>query len=217
MNGNGCCLEVGPHRFVTNPMNGSLDPSEQFAIDWIKVDARGHAYTGDGKKPEQWLDYGVELLAVAPGTVVEVVRDLPDEPPGKSPENLTIPQIAGNRVILDLGYCRYVMYAHLVPNSIPVHVGDYVRQGEKIGLLGNSGNTDAPHLHFQVMDRPSSLDAKSLPFVFDSMQLQGRINMNLDELDNTLIHKASDLHIESSGNKVLTGAMPLSRDITSFK
>jgi hypothetical protein len=217
VNGNGCCLEIGPHRFVTNSMNGTLDPSEQFAIDWIKVDAKGHAYTGDGKKPEQWLGYGVELVAVAPGTVVEVVRDLPNEPPGKSPDNLTIPQIAGNRVILDLGYGRYVMYAHLVPNSIPVHVGDYVRQGEKIGLLGNSGNTDAPHLHFQVMDRPSSLDATSLPFVFDAMQLQGRINMNLDDLDNTVIHKAADVPINSMEDKTLTRTMPLSLDITSFK
>ena len=41
VDGNGCCLEVGPHRFVTNPMNGTLDPSEQFAIDWIKIDASG--------------------------------------------------------------------------------------------------------------------------------------------------------------------------------
>ena len=214
---NGCCLEIGPHRFVTNPMNGTLDPSEGFAIDWIKVDAQGHAYTGDGKKPEQWLDYGVDVLAVAPGTVVEVMRDLPNEPPGKTPDDLTIAQIAGNRVILDLGYGRYVMYAHLVPNSILVHVGDYVRQGEKIGLLGNSGNTDAPHLHFQVMDRPSSLDATSLPFVFDSMQLQGRIKMNLDELDNAIIHKASDLPIETMGDKALTRSMPLSLDIVSFK
>jgi Peptidase family M23 len=214
---NGCCLEIGPHRFVTNPMNGTLDPSEGFAIDWIKVDAQGHAYTGDGKKPEQWLDYGVELLAVAPGTVVEVVRDLPDEPPGKTPDDLTIAQFAGNRVILDLGSGRYVMYAHLVPSSIPVHVGDYVRQGEKIGLLGNSGNTDAPHLHFQVMDRPSSLDATSLPFVFDTMQLQGRINMNLDVLDNTVVHKGSDLPIDHTGNKALTRSMPLSLDIVSFK
>src|SRR5689334_15792389 len=29
VNGNGCCLEIGPHRFVTNPMNGTLDPSEK--------------------------------------------------------------------------------------------------------------------------------------------------------------------------------------------
>ena len=44
VNGNGCCLEIGPHRFVTNSMNGTLDPSETFAIDWVQVDAHGLAY-----------------------------------------------------------------------------------------------------------------------------------------------------------------------------
>jgi hypothetical protein len=56
-----------------------------------------------------------------------------------------------------------------------------------------------------------------LPFVFDSMQLQGRINMNLDELDNTIIHKASDLPIDHAGDKALARSMPLSLDIVSFK
>jgi hypothetical protein len=38
VNGSGCCLEIGPHRFVTNPINGTLDPSETFAIDWVQID-----------------------------------------------------------------------------------------------------------------------------------------------------------------------------------
>jgi hypothetical protein len=67
VNGNGCCLEVGPHRFVLNAMNGTLDPSEGFAIDWIKVDRDGKAFRTDGKKSEDWLCYGVDVLAVAPG------------------------------------------------------------------------------------------------------------------------------------------------------
>ena len=41
--------------------------------------------------------------------------------------------------------------------------------------------------------------------------------MNLDDLDNTMIHKASELPINSMGDKRLTRTMPLSLDITSFK
>ncbi len=181
---NGCCLEIGPHRFVTNPMNGTLDPSEQFAIDWIKIDSQGKAFRGDGKKPEQWLCYGTELLAVADGTVVEVMRDLPDEPPGKAPSNLTVPQIAGNHVLLDLGKGRYAMYAHMAPHSVTVQVGDRVKAGDRLGLLGNSGNTTGPHLHFQISDRPSILDATSLPFVLNRMVLQNRTSANLDDIEN---------------------------------
>ena len=164
VNGNGCCLEIGPHRFVTNPMNGTLDPSETFAIDWVQVDAHGLAYRTDGKKPEDWIGYGAEILAVAPGTVVEVVRDLPDVTPGVNPKGLTIAQTAGNRVIIDMGSGYYAMYAHLAPGSVQLHVGDYVRQGQKLGLLGTTGNSSAPHLHFQLMDRPSSLDGTTPHF-----------------------------------------------------
>jgi hypothetical protein len=52
VNANGCCVEIGPHRFVTNPVNGTLQPSEQFAIDWIKIDKQGRAFRGDGRVSE---------------------------------------------------------------------------------------------------------------------------------------------------------------------
>jgi hypothetical protein len=215
MNANGCCLEVGPHRFVTNPMNGTLDPSEQFAIDWIKVDGQGKAFRGDGKTSEQWLCYGAEVLAVGTGTVVETMRDLPDQPPGIAPTNLTIAEIAGNHVILDLGEARYAMYAHLAPHSVTVHVGDRVQAGVKLGLLGNSGNTTGPHLHFQISDRPSTLDTTSLPFVFDSMVLQNRTLANVDEIENYSI-KGTVLPMGSKVAKPLTRTMPLSRDVINF-
>jgi hypothetical protein len=215
VNGNGCCLEVGPHRFVTNPMNGSLDPSEQFAIDWIKIDEKGKAFRTDGKKSEDWLCYGIDVLAVGPGTVVEAMRDLPDVPPGIAPTNLTVPEIAGNHVILDLGGGRYAMYAHFALHSVTVHVGDHVRAGDKLGLLGNSGNSTGPHLHFQISDRPSTLDTTSLPFVFETMTLQGHTSANLEQIDDYSI-KGIALPVDSKGAKPLTRTMPLSRDIIDF-
>ena len=216
VNGNGCCLEVGPHRFVTNSMNGTLDPSETFAVDWVQIDAHGLAYRTDGKKPEDWIGYGTEILAVAPGTVVEVMRNLPNVTPGKNPEGLTIAQIAGNRVIIDMGGGNYAMYAHLAPGSIQLHVGDYVRQGQKLGLLGNTGNSSAPHLHFQVMDRPSSLDDTSLPFVFDHMNFEGRVPLDLAVLDENT-DKKIEIPMNKNEAKPLTRAMPLSRDVVGFE
>jgi len=216
VNGNGCCLEIGPHRFVTNAMNGTLDPSETFAIDWVQIDARGLAYRTDGKRSEDWIGYDADIFAVAPGTVVEVVRDLPNATPGKNPEGLTIAQIAGNRVIIDMGSGYYAMYAHFAPASIKVHVGDYVKQGQKLGLLGNTGNSSAPHLHFQLMDRPSSLDDTSLPFLFDHMNLEGRATLDLTALDENTDKKIA-LPIDKHEAKALTRAMPLSRDIVELQ
>jgi hypothetical protein len=214
VNANGCCLEVGPHRFVLNAMNGRLDPSEGFAIDWIKIDHAGKAFRTDGKKAEDWLCYGVDVLAVAPGTVVETMRDLPNEPPGIAPTNLTVPEIAGNHVLLDLGNGHYAMYAHLAPQSLTVHVGDHVKVGDKLGLLGNSGNTTGPHLHFQISDRPSTLDVTSLPFAFKSMMLEGRISQNLDQIENDSLG-GTMLQVVRKDAKRLSGVMPLSRDVVT--
>lgn len=155
------------------------------------------------------------MLAVAPGTVVEAMRDLPDQPPGVAPTNLTIPEIAGNHVILDLGGGRYAMYAHLAPHSVTVHVGDRVRAGDKLGLLGNSGNTTGPHLHFQISDRPSTLDVTSLPFVFESMVLGNRTSANLDEIEEFSI-KGTPLPMGKKIAKPLSHSMPLSRDVITF-
>jgi murein DD-endopeptidase MepM/ murein hydrolase activator NlpD len=216
LDANGCCVEVGPHRFAVNATNGTIQPSEQFAIDWITVDHQGKAFRTDGKKSEDWLCYGAELLAVAPGTVVEVMRDLPDEPPGVAPTNLTIAEIPGNHVILDLGGGRYAAYAHLAPHSATVHVGDHVKTGDRLGLLGNSGNTTGPHLHFQISDRPSLLDATSLPFVFENMTLQGRTSADLDEMEIYSIN-GTPMPMDSNVAKPLRLAMPLSRDVVSFR
>ena len=215
INANGCCLEIGPHRFVTNPMNGALDPSETFAIDWVQVDANGLAYRTDGKKPEEWFGYGAEVVAAAPGTVVEVVRNLPNVLPGKNPDGLTMEQIAGNRVIIDMGAGHYAMYAHLAPGSVQLHVGDHVQRGQKLGLLGNTGNTTAPHLHFQIMDRPSSLDDTSLPFVFNQMDLQGRVPLDLTKLEDYIDRKIP-MPSDTKDAAPRTREMPLSGDVVRF-
>ena len=39
----------------------------------------------------------------------------------------------------------------MIPGSITVSIGDTVSEGQVIGLVGNSGNSDLPHLHFQVV------------------------------------------------------------------
>lgn len=79
----------------------------------------------------------------------------------------------GNYVILALGDGQFALDAHLQPGSLQVKPGDRVRRGQVLGLLGNSGNTDAPHLHFHLSDENSWFGAEGLPFVFDSFEVLG--------------------------------------------
>jgi murein DD-endopeptidase MepM/ murein hydrolase activator NlpD len=70
-----------------------------------------------------------------------------------------------------------VFYAHLQKNSIKVRPGDSVKKGAVLGKLGNTGNTSAPHLHFHVMNRPSPIAADGIPYVIDSFDFSGQIDI----------------------------------------
>jgi murein DD-endopeptidase MepM/ murein hydrolase activator NlpD len=55
-----------------------------------------------------------------------------------------------------------------------VRPGDRVKRGQAIARAGSSGTTGGPHLHFQVMDRPSIVFSDGLPYVFDKFDLTGQ-------------------------------------------
>jgi murein DD-endopeptidase MepM/ murein hydrolase activator NlpD len=49
-----------------------------------------------------------------------------------------------------------------------------VRRGDILGLVGNSGNSIAPHLHVHVTDGPSPVGSNGLPYEIDGYSLTGR-------------------------------------------
>jgi murein DD-endopeptidase MepM/ murein hydrolase activator NlpD len=54
--------------------------------------------------------------------------------------------------------------------SIKVQPGDKVKSGDPIAVVGNSGNTIQPHLHFQIMKENSLLTSLPLPFIFSTYE-----------------------------------------------
>jgi murein DD-endopeptidase MepM/ murein hydrolase activator NlpD len=64
-----------------------------------------------------------------------------------------------------------VLLAHLRRGSLRVGVGDRVRRGDRLAECGNSGNSTEPHLHRQVMHRPSVWIAAGLPFGIENASL----------------------------------------------
>lgn len=79
--------------------------------------------------------------------------------------------LGGNYVILKCGDV-YPLYAHLKKGSVCVRPGDIVHSGDQLGLVGNSGASLQPHLHFQVMNSPEPfpLFKNLVPFVISSAQ-----------------------------------------------
>ena len=93
-----------------------------------------------------------ELLAVADGIVAATKDSIPENPVGGRAVKIDLVTVGGNFVGIDIGNGRYALYAHVQPGSLRVKVGDHVKRGQVVALLGNSGNSTEPHVHFQIAD-----------------------------------------------------------------
>jgi hypothetical protein len=115
------------------------------------------------------------IHSVADGKVVSTLDGRPEVPPFiVDNPTLTAPSdFCGNGVVVKVARGQYAHYCHLQPGSVRVEAGDRVRTGAKLGLFGNSGNTDGPHLHFGIQDGPDALTSTSLPFEIDRFRLEG--------------------------------------------
>jgi hypothetical protein len=157
---NGCCDST--HRRAVLPINGAFHLAQRFAIDFLQLGPDGRFLTGPPEVLASYPAYGNAVLSVAPGVVVHIRDGLPDNVPGTVPPDPTPETAGGNHVLVDIGG-RFALYAHLQPGSLRVRVGQRVAAGQLLGLVGNSGNSDSPHLHFHVADAPSPLAADGLP------------------------------------------------------
>lgn len=209
------CCDSTRHMRAALAVDGKVYLAQRFAVDWEELDAQNRIYAGAKTDSKSYTIYGKPVLAVASARVVTAINDQPDQTPGSFPTGLTIDQADGNAVILDLGSGNFAMYAHMQPGSVRVSVGDRVVRGQVIGLVGNSGNSIAPHLHFQVMDEPRSLASNGLPYEIDSYQVTaaapGTEAFDIAESNGTPL----DLTPISPPTRV-TAALPLDQLIISF-
>ena len=171
---NGPANETG-HRRSLIPIGGTAAIAQRFAIDYVKVADDNKTFTGDQLKNESYYAEGVDALAVANGTVVAVKDSIPENVPGVTSRAvpITLETVGGNHVIIDIGGGKYAFYAHLKPGSLRVKVGDRVTRGQVVGLVGNSGNSTEPHLHFHISDANSPLGSEGIPYRHD-FELVGR-------------------------------------------
>ena len=116
-------------------------PSECFAYDIVREPKDvGSAVLSD---------YGIweaEVWAPISGTVIgkeEKEKDI-------TPNTEEFTSSLGNYVFIEMENGKgYIILAHFKEESIEVEVGDKIVEGQFLGLVGNSGTTSEPHIHFQ--------------------------------------------------------------------
>lgn len=142
--------------------NNHLDPdgggpkSQRFAYDF------GRYRKGEGKNLDDYEAFGEEVIAPADGIISQVVDGSIDILIGE--RDLFV--FPGNMIIIDHQNGEYSMLAHFKYNSIQVTVGEKIKQGDLLGLCGNTGNSSEPHIHYHLQNNPFMHRATGLPAQF---------------------------------------------------
>jgi hypothetical protein len=162
------------HRRALFGYGGDASINARFAIDYFKVGEDDRPFTGDRTRNENHHSYGQEAIAVADGLVVASRDDLADNAfSGPPPGGPNLETLVGNHVFLEIGPRLYALYAHLKPGSLRVRTGQRVTRGQVIGSVGNTGNSAAPHLHFQLSEDPS-IRSEGLAYTHEVFAVAGR-------------------------------------------
>lgn len=111
------------------------------------------------------VDEGTPVLAARTGVVMQIEEDF--EGAGLDAEKFAA-RANHVRILHDDG--SMAVYAHLKLESVVVGVGQYVREGQKIGLSGNTGFSSGPHLHFAVQVN-AGLELRTVPFRFADLDI----------------------------------------------
>lgn len=178
------------------PSHGTNQLGTRYAYDFIQVDwsRKGHPAYRDSLL--QYLLFGVSLnkyycwgqKVYSPFTgIIVATEDGYDERTRTNlfsdmttayinahyfnPHKDDLRLVAGNYIIIKYDDNIYAALCHLKRGSIQVSVGQNVKRGDYISNVGHSGNSFAPHLHFQLMDSSDISTAHGLPCAFEKYEL----------------------------------------------
>jgi murein DD-endopeptidase MepM/ murein hydrolase activator NlpD len=104
------------------------------------------------------MEKGVSVLAAAPGVILRLRDGMRDVNVREIGFDAIKGRDAGNSVIIDHGDGWETQYGHLRQGSVLVKPGDKVEAGQPIGQIGLSGNTEFPHVHFEVRHQGQAVD-----------------------------------------------------------
>jgi len=199
------------HRRALLPIYGKFYGAQRFAVDFVIIDDAGAIASGDVNENRNHHCFGKEIHSVAEGTVTSILDGMPENIAGKMPDVKNANELEGNHIVVDIGGGNYVFYAHLQPGSLRVKPGDKVAKGQVLALIGNTGHSDAPHLHIHIMDGPDPVRSEGLPFLYESFELIGKVTGEANEAGNVLQWERAATPV------AMKDVMPLQDDVVNFE
>jgi murein DD-endopeptidase MepM/ murein hydrolase activator NlpD len=162
--------------------------AQKNAFDLVMTNDKGNSFRTDGRTNEDYYAFGKELLAPCDGEIVLVVDGVKDNTPG----TLNPIYVPGNTIIIKTANNEYLFFAHFKQHSIVVKQGQKVKQGQLLGLCGNSGNSSEPHLHFHIQNVEDMNVATGVKCYFDKIIVNGQIKTDYSPIKNDKIKNAKN-------------------------
>jgi murein DD-endopeptidase MepM/ murein hydrolase activator NlpD len=130
------------------------------AEDFMCGDLVNDKHTGVDIRIPSYVDMrrGVKVLAAAPGVVWRIRDGIEDINVREVGAEVVDLYGLGNVVVIDHGNGWRSFYGHMRKGSLTVKEGDHVKAGQQVGLIGLSGLTEFPHVHFMVMHDKTAID-----------------------------------------------------------
>lgn len=178
------------------PSHGTNQLGTRYAYDFIQVDWKRlglPAYRGSlvqyllhGMPLKEYYCWGQDVYSPCDGIVIQAQDGYEERERTNlrsdmanayknahyfDPKTDDVQSVAGNYIVIECGENVYAALVHLQTSSIQVSVGQRIKKGEVIGRVGHSGNSFAPHLHFQLMDSSDIATANGLPCAFEEYEV----------------------------------------------
>lgn len=173
------------------PSHGIDRYGETYAYDFVGIDENSRfdkfynstvlSYLIKGVPLEKCYGWGSEIYAPFDGEIIKIEDGVNERNPAKLTNDIGYmrkitkqfesgeagyKEVAGNYIIIKKSEKVYALFAHLKKNSIYFNDGEKVKTGQIIGRVGHSGNSTAPHLHFQLMDNIDPIKSNGIPCDF---------------------------------------------------
>lgn len=161
---------VNPHLKTSSGERFAAYRGQSFAVDLVEVGRWGSRVSEIS--PDLlagFAIFGSPIHAPCAGVVVAALDGQLDRLPGAPVPDL----LPGNHVIVE---CEgvWIVVAHMKRRSVRVRENDVVRVGDRLGLVGNSGRSDEPHLHIHAQSpgtRAMPLGGRPIPIRFEGRHL----------------------------------------------
>jgi hypothetical protein len=172
------------------PSHGTDMLGQRYAFDFVGIDPSSSRmrfyrpaplhYFILGVRLHEYFGWGQPIYSATAGVVVQAEDGWPERNPVHLARDLAIAlkhaltfnlektdlrSLTGNYMIVEHSD-GYAFYAHAQTGSIKVSPGDRVAPGQPLANVGHSGNSTAPHLHFQLMDHLDPRKAQGIPCCF---------------------------------------------------